>query len=186
MNAALNRQLRMGTSHTHHVFHRGQNYQTVFHSQIERDFFLGLCAKYAASTKCEIHSYCLMSNHFHILLTPSKCGGLSLMMKEVLGQFARWSNQLHMKSGSVWNGSFKSLAIDSNNYLLSCMKFIELIPCRADLVNQPREYEWSSYRTNAHGSYSSFVSPHPVYRELGENLDLRMLEYQRLFVNENV
>jgi putative transposase len=160
MDAVQNKLARMQDTHSHHVFHRGKNRERVFYSDLERAFFLELCSKYSKITNCELHAYCLMSNHFHLLVTPKVVGGLSEMMRMILSKYARWFNKLHLRSGAVWGRKFQSIAIDSDIYVLSCMKYIELNPCRAGIVDEPEEFFWSSYRANALGVSSRMIEQH--------------------------
>jgi putative transposase len=180
MDATENKQARMQATHTHHVFHRGRNRRRVFITYIEYSYFLELCKKYSEVTDCEIHAFCLMPNHFHLLVTPKKPGKLSEMMMMILGLYARWFNQKHMRTDAVWSRRFKSIAIDSDSYLLNCMIYIELNPCRANIVQEPGEYNWSSYCVNAIGISNPFIKPHDSYLELSAKPNFRLLKYRML------
>jgi putative transposase len=184
MNTAQSKVLRMQNSHTHHLLNRGRNRECVFFSELEKLFFLQLCEKHSKEAHCKIHAYCLMANHFHLLITPEVPGALSTMMMNVLGQYAQWFNRMHMRSGSVWGTPFKSIAIDSDNYLLSCMRYIELNPCRAGLVINPEDYVWSSYLVNAFGNESSMIHFHNSYLDLASDFEARLFKY-RILCNDS-
>jgi putative transposase len=184
MNSTLNWRLRMAAGHSHHVFHQGRNRNQVFQSPIEKSYFLELVQICAGKRKCTVHSYCLMSNHFHLLVTSAEEGGLSAMMRDVLGQYAIWFNRLNMRSGAVWNGPYKSLAIDSDSYILACMKYIELNPCKARIVSKPEDFKWSSYRINAMGNSSNIITMHQSYADLSSDPVERLLAYREFCVNQ--
>ncbi|WP_229261193.1 transposase [Duganella levis] len=130
---------------------------------------------------CQIHAYVLMSNHVHLLLSVEDVEQLAGMMKGVGQRYAQRSNKRHGASGSPWDGRYKSCLVQTEGYLLTCQRYIELNPVRAGMVRFPGNYKWSSYRTNAEGRHDGVVTPHSVYERLGLDASERRQAYLRLF-----
>ncbi len=114
-----------------------------------------------------------MTNHVHLLITPMLEFGASQMMQALGRRYVYYVNKTYRRTGTLWEGRFKSSLIDSDRYLLTCMRYIELNPIRANMVMHPGEYKWSSYHINAQGSISNMISPHPLYDELGADEESR-------------
>ena len=135
----------------------------------------------AGKYDCRIHSYVLMTNHVHMLITPMVDHGISQMMQALGRRYVSYVNITYRRTGTLWEGRYKSCLIDSDRYLLTCMRYIELNPVRANMVSHPGEYLWSSYRINAQGEESSLIEQHPLYLELGSTLEARNVAYRELF-----
>ena len=164
----------------HHVIQRGNNRQPIFASSRDYESLLGLLADNAAKFDVAIHAYVLMSNHFHLLATPKTEDGLPQMMQAVGRRYVRWFNDAQGRSGTLWEGRYKSTLVQTDRYLLACMAYIDLNPVRAGMVAQPREYAWSS-----HGHYvglrqDRLVTPHPLVWELGNTPFSREVAYAQL------
>ncbi len=129
----------------------------------------------------DIHAWILMTNHVHLLCTPREEGSISLMMQSVGRRYVQYFNYQYQRSGTLWEGRYRSCLVQTENYLLEVYRYIELNPVRANMVEDPGEYSWSSYPTNALGKDSELCSPHPVYLKLGKRKDTRMKNYQLLF-----
>ena len=153
-----------------HIVQRGHCRQPVFFE--DKDYatymyWLNMgCSRYDIA----IHSYCLMTNHVHILLTPQKAENVSGFMQYVGRHYVPYINNKYGKSGTLWEGRFKASLVDSANYLLSVMRYIELNPVRAGMVSSPSEYRWSSFKHNAGQRIISVVKEHEVFIGLGSNL----------------
>jgi putative transposase len=117
----------------------------------------------------------------HLLLTPETAESPSAVLQSVGRRYVRYVNQVYRRSGTLWEGRFKSALIDSGRYLLTCSRYIELNPVRARMVEQPGEYRWSSYRHNALGQVDSLLTLHPLYEGLGANVTQRCNAYRALF-----
>jgi len=128
-----------------------------------------------------VHAYCLMTNHVHLLLTPHQAAACAVMMKQVNQRYVQRLNKSSGRSGTLWQGRFHSGVVPTERYALACFRYIELNPVRAGLVAHPREYYWSSYRTNAEGEPNPVVSSHPSYAALGDSLAGRTAAYRGLF-----
>ena len=164
-----------------HVIQRGNNRAACFHSESDRLCYLHLLREEADKFGCSIHAYVLMTNHVHLLLTPSAPDGVSLLMKHLGQQYVQYVNRTKGRTGTLWEGRFRSSIVDSYRYLLSCYRYIEMNPVRAGLVAHPRDYRWSSYRVNAEGAPSKLVTPHDEYLALAATADARAVAYTRLF-----
>lgn len=164
-----------------HVIQRGNNRQAIFFAEMDYLKYLDVLRCSAAAQKCHIHAYVLMTNHVHLLLTPDREDSLSLMMQAVGRQYVRYMNKQYRRSGTLWEGRFKSALIDSGRYFLTCSRYIELNPVRANMVKAPGDYRWSSYRVNAHGLKNSWIMPHKLYIALGETGEDRQSSYRALF-----
>jgi putative transposase len=122
-----------------------------------------------------------MTNHVHMLVTPMTTQGVSQMMQALGRRYVYYINKSYKRTGTLWEGRFKSSLIDSDGYLLTCMRYIELNPVRAAMVNHPGEYKWSSYHANAQGYKDSLIESHPLYSALGNTPSKRQHAYCELF-----
>jgi putative transposase len=158
---------------TQHVIHRGNNRCDVFRS--ERDYLSFLCFLGEAATheQVDVHVYTLMTNHIHVILTPRVDGAVSKTMRTVGSNYVRYFNRRHSRTGTLFGDRFKSLIIDTDDYFLKCMRYVELNPVRARMVADPSEYRWSSYQRNALGLDNELIVPHPLYVALGPSDGLR-------------
>ena len=122
-----------------------------------------------------------MTNHVHVLATPRTPDGVSRMMQRTGRHYVRYFNRTYWRSGTLWEGRFRSCAVDAEQYLLTCQRYIELNPVRANMVPTPADYRWSSYRCNGLGLPSRLWSPHELYLRLGASQSARVAAYQGLF-----
>ncbi|MDY6874279.1 MAG: transposase [Chloroflexota bacterium] len=131
----------------HHIRHRGHNRQTVFSQDEDYQYYLENLFNLKKEFDCRVYAWCLMTNHVHLILQPgSDTEGLSQLMKRLAGRQTRYVNRLEQRTGSLWEGRFKSSPIETDAYLLACCRYIELNPIRARMVARPEDYKWSSYR----------------------------------------
>lgn len=161
----------------HHVIQRGNNRAACFFGDADRRFYLKCLAKAAAERECEVHAYVLMTNHVHLLLTPSKPGAISTMMQDLGRRYVRVINTIHRRTGTLWEARFRSSLIDSENYFLTCQRYIELNPLRAGLVSDPASYPWSSHLHYALVRPNRLITEHPVYLSLGPSARARSAAY---------
>jgi len=164
-----------------HVIQRGNNREPCFFSESDYYRYLEDLKTAAAKFNCRIHAYVLMTNHVHMLVTPMAEHAVSEMMQSLGRRYVRYINKEYMRSGTLWEGRFKSSLIDSEKYLLTCMQYIELNPVRAAMVEHPAEYRWSSYQFNAQSKTNQLLEPHPVYTRLGATKEERNVVYRELF-----
>jgi len=163
-----------------HVIQRGNNREPCFFA--ESDYYRYLDDLKTAANKfdCRVHAYVLMTNHVHMLITPMAEHAVSEMMQSLGRRYVRYINKEYNRTGTLWEGRFKSSLVDSERYLLTCMQYIEMNPVRANMVEHPAEYLWSSYQCNAQGSKSELLEAHPVYAALGDSMDIRNRAYREL------
>jgi putative transposase len=127
-----------------------------------------------------VHAYFLMTNHVHMLMTPAVSGAVARMMQSLGRRYVRYINDRYHRTGTLWEGRYKSCPVDDGDYLLQCHRYIELNPLRAAMVADPCDYPWSSHRRNAHGEHDPLVSPHPAYLALSTNSAQRQHAYRAL------
>jgi putative transposase len=166
-----------------HVIQRGNNREPCFYAEDNYHRYLGDLKEALGRNDCRLHAYVLMTNHVHLLLTPMSEHGVSHLMQDVGRKYVRYINYTYRRSGTLWEGRYKASLIDSEVYLLTCMRYIELNPLRANMVAHPSEYRWSSYATNAHGQDNLLLTLHPVYRQLGLDPASCQHAYRELFRN---
>ncbi|MDH4275674.1 MAG: transposase [Gammaproteobacteria bacterium] len=164
-----------------HVILRGNNRSIIFVSDEDYRYFKE-CLKDAADRHgCAIHAYVLMTNHVHLLVTPEREDGIGKVIQSVGRRYVQYFNYLQKRTGTLWEGRYKSTLIDSERYLLICSRYIELNPVRAQIVAHPRHYAWSSYRHHAEGKEDLLVTDHALYLALGKKPEVRQLAYRALF-----
>lgn len=166
-----------------HVIQRGHNRDPCFYSEQDYIRYLANLREAAERNQVAIHAYVLMTNHIHLLVTPGHAHGISHMMQDTGRKYVRHINTRYKRSGSLWDGRFKASLVDSEFYLLTCMRYIEMNPVRAVMVNHPSEYRWSSYHSNAGGNSDTLLVMHPVYRRLDIDDQKRRYAYRELFRN---
>ena len=161
----------------HHIIQRGNNRQAIFASAADYQTLLDLLDASARKFGVAIHAYVLMANHFHLLATPHSTDALSQMMQAVGRRYVRYFNDSQKRSGTLWEGRYRSTVIQAERYLLPCMAYMDLNPVRAGVVAQARDYPWSS-----HGHYigqrtDKLITPHSLVWELGNTPFAREAAY---------
>ena len=164
----------------HHVIQRGNNRTPIFASEGDCAFFLVCLGEAATVHAVFIHAYVLMTNHVHLLATPTTPQGLPKIMQSVGRRYVQRFNLARKRTGTLWEGRYRGTLVDSERYFLTCMRYIELNPVRAGMVARPGDYRWSSYRANALGISDALVIPHLIYRELGDSKEARESAYRQL------
>ncbi|ORU90367.1 MAG: transposase [Cycloclasticus sp. symbiont of Poecilosclerida sp. M] len=167
--------------HPQHVIIRGNNREPIFYAEEDYQFYLEKLKKACTKHSCDIHAYVLMTNHVHLLITPHKTDGISKVVQMLGRYYVQYFNATYQRTGTLWEGRYKATLIDSEHYALGCYRYIELNPVRADMVEHPSEYPWSSYRFNALGKLNELVVPHDLYKRLGKNGSDRREAYRELF-----
>ncbi|WP_171161516.1 transposase [Usitatibacter palustris] len=164
-----------------HVIVRGNNRQAIVVSEGDRIFLHRCLAEMARDGCVAIHAYVLMTNHFHLLATGNSAGAIPRMMQRLGRRYVGYFNHLHKRTGTLWQGRYKANLVESERYLLTCQRYIELNPVRAGMVRHPGEHRWSSHLHNACGVADDLVTPHPLYGELASDDVSRAAVYQDLF-----
>src|SRR5918996_1491123 len=167
-----------------HVIQRGVDRAACFRE--EADYLVYLSHLRHLSTKhgCAVHAYCLMTNHVHLLLTPSSAESCTAFMRDLGRRYVPYFNRRHERTGTLWEGRFRSCIVESARYLLACYRYIELNPVRAGMVSRPDAYAWSSYAVNTGTRCDGFISPHLEFTALAESDDKRHAAYCGLFAEE--
>jgi putative transposase len=163
-----------------HITHRGNNRQRCFYEECDRAFYLFHLRRLLPHAQCALHAYCLMTNHVHLLLTPATVDSCARLMKGLAQLHTQYVNRTYQRSGTLWEGRFQSSIVQTENYLLTCYRYVELNPVDAGLCRNPAEYEWSSCRTNADGSFDAAIKPHEEYLRLGSTVASRRAAYREL------
>ena len=164
-----------------HIIQRGNNRQACFFADEDYFFFLDHLAKLGKRFHCSLHAYVLMTNHFHLLLSSGLANGPSLLMKFLGQRYVQYVNRMYKRSGSLWEGRFRSSPVQTQHYVLGCYRYIEMNPVRANMVKHPGDYRWSSYAANAQGKKVEWLSPHGEYLALGADETRRLESYRGLF-----
>lgn len=168
-----------------HVIQRGNNREPIFFDAEDYRLYLAWLAMAAAGEAVRIHAYVLMTNHVHLLVSPSTPAGLPRLMQGLGRRYVGHVNRTYQRSGTLWEGRYRAAPIEAAAYLLACQRYIELNPVRARMVRHPRDYPWSSYAANATGAANAADDPlladHPVYHALGADAPARQAAYRALF-----
>jgi putative transposase len=164
-----------------HLIQRGNNRQACYYTDEDYLTYLEWLKEYAGKTDCKIHAYVLMTNHVHILVSSDKTEAISVMMKALGQRYVQYINRSYRRSGTLWEGRYRSCPTQAETYLFACQRYIELNPVRANIVTHPAEYRWSSYRANAQGEANTLIEPHVLYHALGADAESRQVAYRELF-----
>ncbi len=164
-----------------HVIQRGHNREPCFFAEEDYHRYLRDLHEAALKNRLKIHAYVLMTNHVHLLVTPEQEFSVTHTMQDLGRKFVRYVNRRYNRTGSLWEGRFKASLIDSEAYLLTCMRYIEMNPVRARMVVHPGDYRWSSYGVNAMGKPNNMLTSHPLYLSLGGDSQACEYVYRELF-----
>ena len=167
-----------------HIIQRGNNRQVCFASEDDLIAYTHWLTEYAEQFQVKVHAWVFMTNHVHLLATPMMENGISLMMQALGRRYVRYFNYTYQRTGTLWEGRFKSCVICAEEYFFICQRYIELNPVRANMVSHPAEYKWSSYRFHAQeflDLQSDLWQPHELYLKLGHQQRTRAKCYQALF-----
>jgi putative transposase len=166
-----------------HIIQRGNNRQICFATEEDMKAYVTWLKAYAKKYQVAIHAWVLMTNHVHLLCTPSTVTGISQMMQSLGRMYVLYFNRTYRRSGTLWEGRFRSCLVQEETYLLALYRYIELNPVRAGMVDDPAEYSWSSYQCNALGKHTDLLTPHVIYKGLGKNDEERRTSYRTLFAS---
>jgi putative transposase len=166
-------------AYPHHIIQRGNNRTATFFADDDYRFFLECLGRAKVKCRCRIYAYVLMTNHFHLLVEPAEIGDLGRLMQSVGRSYVRYINETYDRSGTLWEGRFKSAAVSQDEYLIACSRYIELNPLRAGLVAHPKDYRWSSYQRRGLGVSDRLLDDDPWYTSLGTTEQERQEEYRQ-------
>lgn len=163
-----------------HIIQRGNNRSACFFATEDYGCYLHHLHHLCQSEGVALHAYVLMTNHVHLLVTPHEADGASRLMKHLGQRYVQYVNRTYRRSGTLWEGRFRSCLVEAASYLLACQRYIELNPVRAGMVAHPADYPWSSYRAHAAGETSPMLRPHACYVALGMDEVERQASYRAL------
>lgn len=164
-----------------HMIQRGNDRNPIFFHDEDYETYRTWLAEAAGEYGLAVHAYVLMTNHVHLLVTPSTAKSLPRTMQSLGRRYVRHVNALYRRTGTLWEGRYRAAPIDSDEYFLACCRYIELNPVRARMVRHPRHHRWSSYRAHAEGKDDALAGFHPVFRRLGRSAADRQAGYRALF-----
>lgn len=164
----------------HHIIQRGNNRQAIFAVDADYEALRSMLDEHAREKGVELHAYVLMTNHFHLLATPETPEGIPQMMQAVGRRYVRYFNQRQSRTGTLWEGRYRSTLIQAERYLLACMVYIDLNPVRAGMVGAAVDYPWSSHRHYVGLRNDKIVTPHPLVWEMGNTPFARDAAYGEL------
>jgi len=167
-----------------HLIQRGNNRQVCFVADDDYRFYMDWLTDLAGKTGCRVHAYVLMTNHVHLLVSADRSESPGELMKALGQRYVQYFNRTYRRSGTLWEGRYRSCLTQAEDYLLACQRYIELNPVRAGMVEHPAEYRWSSYRANAQAEANPLVTPHGIYLGLGATEEMRQAAYRDLFRSE--
>ena len=163
-----------------HVIHRGNNRVSIFGESIDYEVFLSILQAQTRRYGVSVHAYTLMTNHYHLIVTPSDKRALPMTMKSVGIRYVQYFNRKYERVGTLWCGRYRSLIIEDERYWLTCLRYVEQNPVRAGMVTDPAAYRWSSYGVHGLGKHSEWLDLHAVYGALGRSPEERQLAYRAL------
>jgi putative transposase len=163
-----------------HIVQRGNDRRACFREDSDYLVYLSQLGGLADNTQCALHAYCLMTNHVHLLLTPGDASACSTLMRAMGRRYVRYFNRRYGRTGTLWEGRFRSCLVDSAAYVLACYRYIELNPVRAGMVTVPSAYKWSSYAGNAGMRVDRLLTAHPEFTALSSDTKYRHATYRGL------
>ena len=166
--------------HLHHVIQRGNNRQPIFADPEDRETILALLADNAPKHGVAVHAYVLMDNHFHLLVTPGTAEGLPRLMQAIGRRYVQYFNRRHARTGTLWEGRYRSTLLQPERYLLPCMAYLDLNPVRSGEVAQAADYPWSSHAHWVGLRHDRLLTPHALYWALGNTPFAREAAYGAL------
>ena len=164
-----------------HVVQRGHNRRDCFQQDTDYVVYLSNLRDLCVRTQCALHAYCLMTNHIHLLLTPSTLDGCARLMRNLGQRYVQYFNRRYQRTGTLWEGRYHSCLVDSASYVLACYRYIERNPVRAAMVAAASQYPWSSYQGNAGRAVNQLLTPHAEYLALSSSDGGRHASYEGLF-----
>lgn len=167
----------------YHIINRGNNRQEVFKDEEDFHTYLKTIKKFKEKYFFNLYGYCLMNKHIHLIIEPTKANTLSKIIQSITLSHIRLYHSKYKTSGHLWQGRFKNPLIQTDEYLLECLKYIELNPVRANIVSKPKDYRWSSYKFHAFGKdEDDLLDKDPMYLSLA-NTDQERQKVYRNFID---
>lgn len=171
----------------YHVTSRGNMRESIFFDDIDRERFVEILKRTKERYNYFLHAYVLMDNHFHLLIeTP--LGNLNKLMQNINTSYTVWINKKYRRCGHLFQGRYKAILVDKNNYLLALSRYIHLNPVKAGMVEFPKEYRWSSYKEYINNKPQTLIDKIDTLFYFSEDLRKARMEYKKYVENnmENV
>lgn len=163
-----------------HVIQRGNNHASIFARDTDRQMFLELTRRAIARYAVAAHAFVLMDTHVHLLVTPETETSLPRAMQQLGSTYVKYFNRTYERIGTLWNGRYRRIPVEDERYWLTCLRYIEQNPVRARIVSRPEDYRWSSFDAHAWGRWPDWLTPHPLYKALGQTDGERQAAYRAL------
>lgn len=164
----------------HHIVQRGHNRNAVFIQDQDYQFYLENLKEFKNEFGIKVYAWCLMTNHVHLILEPGiDTEKVSQLMKRLAGRQSAYVNKLEKRTGSLWEGRYKSSPIQKDEYMLPCVRYIEMNPVRASIVAAPRDYKWSSYHERLGLKAQDLLDCDQVYLGLAKDDHERHERYKK-------
>jgi putative transposase len=164
------------------VIQRGNNRQDCFFAEADYAAYLHWLERAARTYRVAIHAYVLMPNHVHLLVTPGLEGGVSRMMQYLGRHYVQYINKAYGRSGTLWEHRFHASVVETETFLLTLQRYIELNPVRAGIVKTPEQYKWSSAKDHLAPVGNALIVDHEVYTRLGATPAERASAYMSMIV----
>ena len=170
----------------HHIVQRGHNRRPIFIEERDFVYYLENLREWKAALKIRVYAWCLMTNHVHLVVEPEEAvETISRLMKHINGRQTAYVNKMEGRSGTLWNGRYKASPIQREEYMLACIRYVEINPVRAGMVTSIGDYRWSSFHDRAAQSEDSMLDQDLCYRALGDDDDSRFSAYSN-FIEQDV
>lgn len=163
-----------------HVIRRGNNRAPIFGDEADHELIVALLEFTSGRRGVDVHGYTMMTNHYHLMVTPRSATALPQMMRDLGREYVLRYNRKYGRIGTLWAGRHRAIPITNERYWLTCLKYIEQNPVRANMVAHPSDYKWSSFRAHGLGEPQPWLTPHPVYVALGSTPEDRQAAYLAL------
>jgi REP-associated tyrosine transposase len=167
-----------------HIIQRGNNRAACFRQGSDYLIYLAHLRQLSEKYECAVHAYCLMTNHVHLLVTPGAAGACTALMRDLGQRYVQYFNKRHERTGTLWEGRFRSCIAESARYVLGCYRYIELNPARAGMVDHPSGFLWSSYAVNSGMRSDPLISAHAEFVALAADAERRHASYRALFAEQ--
>jgi putative transposase len=167
-----------------HIVQRGHNRAACFRHDNDYLLYLLHLRELSARHGCDLHAYCLMTNHVHLFLTPATAQACVSLMRDLGQRYVQHFNRRYGRSGTLWEGRYGSFLVESARYVIACYRYIELNPVDAGMVSDPAEYPWSSYGVNSGARADAMIKPHAEFLALGNDDPGRYRGYAHLIAEK--
>jgi len=163
-----------------HVFSRGINRAAIVADDDDRDRLLDFVVVATGRHGVDVHAFAVMTTHHHLVVTPSSEGALAKAMEEIGRRYTRYFNRKYERIGTIWNERYSANLLEDERYWYNCLRYVELNPMAANMVDSPEAYRWSSYRVHALGVSCAWLTPHPLCLALGPTPEIRQAAYRAM------